>query len=79
MQVEGDMRRMQINFGGCGIFGFSDFCPYLFAYKAILVDMASLVSKILHFLFAKKWPNFPSDHGLYSSWGQKIESAHSYK
>ena len=55
---------MQINFGGCGIFGFSDFCPYLFAYKAILVDMASLVSKILHFLFAKKWLNFPSDHGL---------------
>ena len=23
------------------------------------------------FLFAKKWPNFSSDHGLYSSWGSK--------
>ena len=33
MQVEVDMKCMQTNFGGHGIFGFGDFAPFSFAFK----------------------------------------------
>ena len=82
MHVEGDTRCMQINFGGHGIFGFGDFCPFLFAFYLFYLFF------IFYFLFfilflsgfygfrdllAFKWPNFPSDYN--SPWGSKIESA----
>ena len=35
MQVEVVLKRMQTNFGGCGIFGFGDFAPFHWPSKTV--------------------------------------------
>ena len=37
MQVEVDVKCMQTNFGGCGLSGFEDLAPFLFA-----IEMAKI-------------------------------------
>ena len=42
MQVEGDLKCMQTNFGGCGFFGFRDFAPFLFAFKTAKFSLSTM-------------------------------------
>ena len=42
MQVEVDLKRMQTNFGGRGIFGFGDFAPFLFAIKTAKISLQTM-------------------------------------
>ena len=37
MQVEADVKCMQFNFGGHGLFGFGDFVPFSFVFKTVKI------------------------------------------
>ena len=42
MQVEVDLKHMQTNFGGRGIFGFGDFAPFSFAFKTAKISLQTM-------------------------------------
>ena len=42
MQVEVDVKCMQFNFGGHGLFGFVDFAPFSFAFKTVKISLRTM-------------------------------------
>ena len=42
MQIEGDLKCMQTNFGGHGFSGFEDFAPFLFAFKTAKFSLSTM-------------------------------------
>ena len=42
MQVEVDLKRMQTNFGGCGLFSFGDFTPFRLPSKTAKTSLPTM-------------------------------------
>ena len=42
MQVEVDVKCMQFNFGGHGLFSFGDFAPFSFAFKMVKISLRAM-------------------------------------
>ena len=42
MQVEVDVKRMQFNFGGHGLFGFGDFAHFSFAFEKVKISFRTM-------------------------------------
>ena len=42
MQVEVDVKCIQLNFGGHGLFGFGDFAPFSFAFKTVKIFLQTM-------------------------------------